>query len=332
MPVAAAIGAGIGAIGGALKSGPDANMYGRNEAGKTYEAYKNLVGKGPGGADVTASVDATRGFANTLNNVASNGLYDQAAGNRLAEQQFAGQRQALAQSIQDQMAVANRAASSAGRSTNDPILRARLGAEAMRQSAAMNAQQSSAAMDLGRQSTMDMLSLQGQRVNTLQGLAEQAFAGQQNLFGMGQNLFGMDMGAAQYENSRGGGLKGAITGGITGAGAGLQLATGFSNIANAGKLATAQAGMMNTLAKAAPGLAQMGANLTAREPAQAQAAPQLSAPRFGPSSPDSLARAGMINQWSYGQTFGPATPAGYGPPQFAAPYLNPYMNSAFFAK
>jgi hypothetical protein len=220
----------MGAVGGGMKSGPDLKRYGRDESQKAYEAYRNLVSKGPGAQDITAATDASRGYAEQLNRTASSGLYDQAAGNRLAEQQFAGQRQQLAQSLQDQMAVANRAASSAGRSSNDPILRARLGAEAMRQTAGMNAAQASAAQDLGRQNTLDTLNLSGQRVNALQGLADQAFAGQQNLFGMGQNLFSMDMGEASYEASRGGGAKGAITGLVSGAGAGLQMMTGLGGL------------------------------------------------------------------------------------------------------
>lgn len=308
--VAAAVGGGalLGAIGGSLKSGPDANMYGRDQAQKAMEAYRNLVAKGPGEADVGNAYNASKDYANTLNNVASRGLYDTAAGNRLAEQQFAGQRQALAQSIQDQMAVANRAASAAGRSSNDPILRARLGAEAMRQTASMNAQQSSAAMDLGRQATTDMLSLQGQRVNTLQGLAEQAFAGQQNLFGMGQNLFSMDMGAAQYEQSRGGGLKGAITGAITGAGAGMQMATGFSGMSNATNMTNAGVAAMN----------RMGAPAPVMGPAPAMApAPVQAAPAFNPA---------YFNPANFAQ--GPASLPASSVPRYGPSDLN-YMRSYF---
>lgn len=226
--------AAMGAIGGAMKSGPDANTYGRQEAGSAYDAYKNLVGKGPGEQDVTNSYNATRDYSTVVGNLANTGLYNSSEGNRLAEMQFAPQRQALAQSLQDQMAQANRAASAAGRSSNDPILRARLGAEQMRQSASLSAAQSSAAMDLGRQSTMDMLAMRGQQVNTLQGLASQAFSNQQNLFNMGSQIQQMDMGNAQYEQSRGGGWKGGLTGAITGAGAGMQMMTGFGGMGGGG--------------------------------------------------------------------------------------------------
>lgn len=240
LPLAAmGIGAGIGAIGGLFKSGPKMDMTGRNTSSDAMNAYKNLVAQGPGAADVSTAFGASKDYAQMLNNTASSGLYDMSAGNRLAEQQFAGQRQSLAQSLQDQMAVANRAASAAGRSSNDPILRARLGAEAMRATASLNSQQNSAAMNLGRQATMDRLDLSGQRVNVLQGLAQQAFSGQQTLFNMGGALQQMDSGAAQYEQSRGGGIKGALTGAITGAGAGMQFAQGFANIDNANRLTDA---------------------------------------------------------------------------------------------
>ncbi len=237
--VAVAGGAGLGALAGSIKSGSAANMYGRGESQKAYDAYKNLVGAGPGQQDVTNSVNANRDYSTVLGNLANTGLYNSSEGNRLAEMQFAPQRQALAQSLQDQMATANRAASAAGRSSNDPILRARLGAEAMRQTATLNSAQYSASMDLGRQSTVDMLGMRGQQVGVLQGMADQAFGNQSNLFNMGSQLQQMDNNAASYESSRGGGLKGAITGGISGAAAGMQMATGFSGMSNATKMTNA---------------------------------------------------------------------------------------------
>jgi hypothetical protein len=144
----------------------------------------------------------------------------------------------------------------------------------MRQGASLSAQQSAAAMDLGRQSTLDSLSLGGQRVNMLQGLADQAFAGQQNMFNMGQNLFNMDLGAAGYEQGRGGGLKGAITGAITGAGAGLQFAQGFGAINNAKALTDSTV----TLNKAMPGIMQNMAKTSANMTMQQQPMSPMSIP------------------------------------------------------
>jgi hypothetical protein len=283
--LAAGAGALLGGIGGLFKSGPDMNMFGRNASVDAFNAYKNLAANGPGAKDVTAAYDSAQDYSKLLGNVASNGLYDSAAGNRLAEQQFAPQRQALAQSLQDQMAQANRAASAAGRSTNDPILRARLGAEAMRQTASLSSQQSSAAMDLGRQSTLDMLNTRGQQTNLLQSLAQEAFSNQNTLFGMGSNIQQMDSNQAQYENSRGGGLKGAITGAITGAGAGLQMAQGFANIDNAGKIADSTASFNKALPGILTNMSKMGANMTGPSPASVpmQMAPSPSmSPYFNP--------------------------------------------------
>lgn len=312
--------AALGAAAGSMKSGPDSNNYGRGTSGDALEAYKNLVAKGPGAADVTAAYDAKKNYNTILADKASNGLYDSAAGNRLADQQFAGARQSLAQSLQDQMAIANRSASAAGRSTNDPILRARLGAEAMRAKAGLAAQQGSAAMELGRQNTLDSLNMGSQRVNLLQGMADQAFQGQRNIFDMGSQIQQMDMASAQYEQSRGGGLKGLLTGAVTGAGAGMQMVSGFGGMGGGG--GGMPGGMADSSSFTMP---QMGSQF-GRAPAAMgtgwsggmSAAPQFPSNPFGGSS--SAYNPAYFNQ----ANFAGATSFG---PQNAPPRMG--MTSAF---
>lgn len=249
-----AIGAGLGAIGGLIKRGPKISLshQGQQALGISMDAmnaYRNLTSSGPGASDVTAALNATRGYADQLNNISSRseGLYDMARGNQLAAQAFGAQRMALNQSFQDQMQQANRAASAAGRSSNDPILRARMLQEQSRQQAMLSAQQSAAAVDFGRQATTDMLTLQGQRVDALSGLSQQAFGNQQNLFNMGnqvyQNEWNRAMQTAQYEQSRGGGLSGAITGLTGGLAAGFNVAQGMQN----SDFQQKQAGIQNDL-------------------------------------------------------------------------------------
>lgn len=294
--ISVGVGAGLGALGGMLKKGPDIKFSAEGQAGVkasagALSAYQNLTNKGPGEQDVMASLGASRDYANTLQNIASSnqGMYDMQRGNMLAAQQFGGQRNAMNQAFQDQMMQANRAASSAGRSSNDPILRARLAQDQTRQMAQMQADQSAAAMNLGRQSTTDMLSLQGSRVNTLAGLSQQAFGNQQNVFGMGQQLsqseWSRALGKASYEQSQGGGFLGGLTGAMGGAAAGLNMAQGMGQMSNQSKL-IGQMGQQNglqvmsasanTLA-AANGIGSM-AGMSGRSPAAVQnLAPQTPA-------------------------------------------------------
>jgi hypothetical protein len=306
-------GAAIGALGGFLSKGPDLSAAGQQANGYSQDslnAYRNLVQSGPGAEDVGNATAASRSYAQSLNNASSTGLYNSTRGAQLAEQQFAPQRQALAQAMQDQISQANRAASSAGRSSNDPILRARLGAEAMRQTASLSAQQNSAAMDLGRQSTIDSLSLQGQQVNTLQGLSQQAFSNQGNLFNMSQTQLQSQLALRDSDKRNGGGgWLGALTGALAGAGAGAQMASGFggaggaAGAAGGAKVASASSSVgPSQIFGAASGVAN---NLTAPAPAnQAYFNPSnfanaaygqtpSSAPQFGPSSMSALSNAGM---------------------------------------
>lgn len=203
----------------------------------------------------------------------------------------------------------------------------------MRETAGLQAQQQAAAMDLGRQSTLDMLSLQGQRVNTLGNLSAQAFANQSNLFNMNQNLFNMDLSAAGYENSRGGGLKGAISGALTGAGAGLQFATGLGNITNAKNLTDAQVNATNAFAKQLPAIAtnvsQVAANMTSPSvPAYLQPNAAYSGPGYtNPNSPLATGQWFNLNDTSFINQGGPR-PLNYTPPQDFGPVGN-VINSMF---
>lgn len=325
MPMFMAAGALAGGIGGAIKKGPKMQLSALGQEGQAsslaaLQAYRNLVGVGPNATDVSASLDASRGFANQLNNISSSGLYDMAAGNRLAQQQFGGQRQAMEQQFQDQMTQANRSAAMSGRSSNDPILRARLAQEQSRQSAMLNAQQSSAAVDLGRQSTTDMLGLQGQRVGLLQGLSDQAFGNQQNLFGMGssalQQDFGRQLASAQYEQSRGGGIGGALTGMAAGAGAGAQMGQGMNAMSNQSAWTNAGIQQMQQ---------QQRAPMQSYAPSPMMQAPMqqgwpsmpLSAPQMGVSSPQ------MLGLPSSAPQYGVSSPRMLGPVGVYAPGFTP---------
>lgn len=315
MPVIA-MGAGalLGGLGGLLSGGPELSAYGQQAQGYSQDAmnaYRNLVAQGPGAQDVQASLGASRDYASRLQGIASSGqgLYDMSAGQRLAELQYAPQRQALMQSLQDQMAVANRRASAAGRGSNDPILQARLGAQAMRQTGELNAQQLASSMELGRQFTADSLNLQGQQVNVLGGLSQQAYGNQMNMFTMANQAYQTEMQRRDSDaKNAGGGFMGFLTGALGGASAGLNLAQGIGGMNNAASVAGAQTNALNTWAKVAP---QMASNMSTVA-ANLSAPPQMSAPRVGPSSWNALQNAGIAYQAPIGPQ-APWTQPGYVP-------------------
>lgn len=238
MPYAAAGGAVLGGIAGAMSSGDLGPMSQLGVNAQQYSTdalngYASLAAAGPGIGDYTKGIQSQRDLASTYGNLASSasGMYNFGAGNQLANQAFAGQREALQQSFAQQLQQANNAASRAGRSSNDPILRARLAQAQTQQSAQLAANQSSAAVGFARQSVADQLSGLGQQTQLLAGLGNQALSNQSNLFNMSQGAlqnernYGLQV--AQNERAAGGGLKGAITGALGGASAGLQAAQGF---------------------------------------------------------------------------------------------------------
>lgn len=238
--IAVAVGgsAALGALGGALKSGPDLNTSGLGNMTSAYNAYSNLVGQGANGSDVANATTAQRNLAQTYQNDSNNpmSMYNFAAGNQIASQQFGAQRQQLAQTMQSQISQAQQSAASAGRSVYDPVLQSRLAGQAMTMNAGLNAQQQSAAVGYAGQIGQQQLQNQVNSTNTLTGLANTAFSGQQNLFQMGQGIQGSNNQIAQYQQSQGGGLKGALTGLAGGMGAGASMAGGISQMQSAGAM------------------------------------------------------------------------------------------------
>lgn len=333
---AAAGGAILGGIGGAMKKGPAFKLSALGEqaqgyAGASLGAYNTLAQAGPGASDVTAAVNASRGYANTLGNFASGGLNNMSQGNQLAAQQFAGQRTALEQTFQQQLQQANQSAALSGRGQNDPILRARLAQDQSRQSAQINANQSSAAVDLGRQYSTDQIGLLGQQVNTLQGLSQQAFGNQQNLFSMSnqtlQNERSFGMQQAQYEASRGGGFQGALNGIMAGAGAGLQAGQGIQAMQNQTNMTNAQISQMQGQGQdGAGGRTSMSSDYlnggsNYGMPSRSVAAPMRSVAQVMPTA---VAPQMMSNPASLGQNPFVASPqSNFSAPPYQAPNSGP---------
>lgn len=208
---------------------------GQNGMMNAYRSYGNMVNfGGPGQSDVAAGTDATRQFAQMLKQYSQNGAGpnadDISQGNSLAKNIFAPQQTALSQSFTDQGVAADRQAALMGRSVNDPILQAKLRTEQMRQSAMLGAQQGSFATQYAMQQPMQRLGFAQQHAGVMSGLATQAMQNRQALAAMGEGImnnerqFRLATATRTQNQQSGGGLGGAITGFLGGAGSGMNLA------------------------------------------------------------------------------------------------------------
>lgn len=196
-----------------------------------FNDLKKMVGAGPGVDDVGAGYNATKDFAALLEQYSRDGgLPNQTDINRsndTAGKLFQGQRNALKDSFTDQQTIAARQAAAMGCTINDPVLAAKLGQEQMRQSAQLDANQGSFAQQMALAAPGARLGFTAQRAGVLGGLATQAMANRQQLAAMGEaiqnNETNFRLATATHwgksDTESGGGVKGAITGGIAALGA-----------------------------------------------------------------------------------------------------------------
>lgn len=244
-----AVGAGLGALSGAMKSekktssGLDLAEEGELERmarlgqGTDYNALRGMVDAGPGQGDVSNAYGAQKDLAAMLKQYSEGGYLpsgaDIATGQKYAGLLFQGQREAMNQAFNDQSTEANRQAALMGRSMNDPILRAKLAQEQNRQSAQLNANQGSFATQMALQQPGMRLGFAQDRTNVLSGLATQAMANRQALLSMGQSIqnsernFRVQTATRWGKEESGGGLKGAISGALGGASMGMNAARLF---------------------------------------------------------------------------------------------------------
>lgn len=212
-----------------------------------YNSLRSLVGAGPGQGDVTASLGASRSLADMLAAYGKEGGADPTAGDitragSLASQLFAAQRIQMEQGFGDQQTQANRQAALMGRGANDPILKAKLAQEQTRQSSVLNAQQGGWATQYAMQQPMQRLGFASELANVRGGLASQAMANRQALMAAGQGIQANERNWRLAKAERwstgtqesGGGLKGAITGGIAGASTGMSAMTGLMGMPGMG--------------------------------------------------------------------------------------------------
>lgn len=148
-----------------------------------------------------------------------------ASSNKFASDMFAGQQTALNQSMDDQRVQYANQAAQMGRSSADPILAAKLAQEQVRQQARLSSEQGSFAAN----EAMNGASRQfGQQLSGLTGLSQNAIQNRQAVFSLGSEFANTQMnyrlqtarrygsGTSTEVGTSGGGLKGAMTGGMAG--------------------------------------------------------------------------------------------------------------------
>lgn len=210
-------------------------------AGQT--AYDNLnqlqdlVNAGPGQEQVANGLSAQNQLAAMLQQyMQSGGVPTQAQtgqANQYAQQAFQGQQNSLNNTFEDQRIASSRNSARMGRSSIDPVLQNKLLQEQSRQQGQLAADQGSFASQYAQQIGQNQLGYANQFAQVQSGLASQAMANRQALLGLGSQLRDSDRnfraGTATTTTSQagGGGLAGAITGIIGGAGAGMGAASSF---------------------------------------------------------------------------------------------------------
>lgn len=261
--VAIAVGAGTavagavaGAVGGDSKQINEQSIIIDPETGlekrsnqiqqQQLEQINQLVEAGPGTQDVTAATGASRSLADLIARFQSTGglpgQSDIQQSQQFAQAAFRPQQVALEQAFEDQSAAAQRNAAIQGRSGTDPVLQARLAAEQTRQQNFLGAQQGAFANQLAMQAPQRQIGLAGARADVLGGLATQAMSNRSSLLSLGNQLrqqerqFRLATATRRSETSQevgaGDRAAAAISGGISGFGAGVGMAGGVGQVSS----------------------------------------------------------------------------------------------------
>lgn len=210
-----------------------------------FQDLLRLLQSGPGQNEVAANTQYQNSFAQQLQGALANTLNPTTAQVNAnfsqAQGLFAPQQEALRQQFVQQNTQSNQLAARLGRAGNDPILRAKLLTNQSNQQASLNADIGSYARQMPQMNAQNIMSIGGQLSNLRNGLASQAMQNRQTLLALGNELTNSERNyrlqtAGRTTNgtqttTSGGGLAGAISGGLAGAGAFM---SGFGSFSGAG--------------------------------------------------------------------------------------------------
>ena len=307
---------------------------------RDYSQLSSMADQGPGQVDVGNALTANRSLADMLKQYAQGGFLpsesDWGTANKFAQQAFQGQQVGLQQQFQGQQQRASQLAAQLGRPVNDPIIQARLSQELMQGQERLGAAQGSYASQYAQQLPQQRLGYTAQLADVQNSLASQAMSNRQALLSLGSQVQGAERSFRLNTGTRwgesGGGLKGAITGGLAGAAGfmgignmmdgkafdGGALNSGQNNASSAGSFMGGLLGSNTSFGNMQPNTGNYSAASSSMLPLQTvmpafsqQAAPLsymrgVGSPQFTPQ----FSPPAQMPQWNY-PTGNPTTPAGY---------------------
>lgn len=248
-------GAIIGAIGGAMGQHGSSHSSGSSgvdlapasglentattNIGNDYGSLQAMVNAGPGQQDVTNAYNQQGAYSSMLSEFARTGgaasPEDIARAQQQASLQFAPQQVALNQSFEQEQMRAKQLAAQLGRPINDAYIQAQLGKERMNSQQMLAANQGAFIGQQSQQNALSRLGYTAQLTDVQNSLASQAMANRQALLSIGQGIQGSERnfrlgtatrwGQQNGTTDSGGGLGGAISGGLAGAGMGMNFAS-----------------------------------------------------------------------------------------------------------
>ena len=207
--------------------------------------FQNIVNAGAGQQDMTASLQSQRQLAALLQQYSQGGFLPNSADMQQAQAftqaMFAPQQTQLQQNFADATTTANRAAARMGRAGNDPILLNKLLQEQTRQQQTLNSQMTAFQAQQAQLLPQQRLDYANQYAQVQSGLASQALANRQALMSLGSQIknqeqnFRLGTASTTATSSSGGGLMGALTGGLAAFGAGAKAVGSFGSLFSGGQ-------------------------------------------------------------------------------------------------
>lgn len=175
-----------------INLGPESELEKQVQAGATGQLkdIESLIKGGAGAEDVTAALGSQRGLATLIEQLqASGGMPSQVQTQQaqaFAQDVFAPEEQAVRSGFAEQEQATSQLAARLGRQVNDPVLRAKLAQEQTRQLGQVSARRTAFGAEQAMAAPQRQLALAESLANVRGGLASQALANRQTLFGLGQ--------------------------------------------------------------------------------------------------------------------------------------------------
>lgn len=213
---------------------------------RNFQDLQRMADLGPGDKDVTAGLESQRSLAAMLEQYSKGGYAPTSQDVDLAGQMLAPQQLALQQNLKQIQEQAARQQALSGRGPTDFVFQNRLNRNQLDLTQQLAAQQS----QLAAQQPFQRLDFAQNLAQIRSGLASQAMQNRQAIMGLGSQIQAAErnfrLGTASRTGTQttesGGGLKGAISGALGGAGAAFGLMNSFGKMSGPSQAVDAAGG------------------------------------------------------------------------------------------